>query len=295
MVGHDPPVRHPTFRDAGVGRAGRAMVAVVPAVGGTTPGAATLPRSTWVWDTSRPEETVAFAVDHGVGRLYAAVPLDVDRSPLLAQLGRLSTTARAAGVRVDALGGDPRWVDDPAWVVTHWLAPALRTELFTGVHLDVEPWTTSAWRTRRADVVRRYVAMLDTLVAAAGTLPVEADVPFWFDEVPSASTTLDRDVLRRVAGVAVMAYRNRAEGVDGSIALSAGEVALGEALGKPVRVGQETTGPGADPSAGKRTFHGFTEAAMEEQLARLSAAHSGSRGFAGLAIHDARGWAAITG
>src|SRR5687767_15167511 len=96
-------------------------------------------RAMWVWDTSTPEATVEFAVAHGVTQLYAAVPLRVDTSPLMAQLTRLVTSARAAGLRVDALGGDPGWVDDPAWVVRTWLQPALATGLFTGVHVDVEP------------------------------------------------------------------------------------------------------------------------------------------------------------
>jgi hypothetical protein len=255
----------------------------------------------WVWDTSTPQATVEFAAAHGVTQLYAAVPLRVDTSPQLAQLTRLVTSARAAGLRVDALGGDPGWVDNPAWVVGTWLEPALGTGLFTGLHVDVEPWTTPVWRTGRDRVVTRYLTLLDRLVAATGDVPVEADVPFWFDQVPSfdqgarGRTTLDREVLHRVDGVAVLAYRNRATGVDGTIALSAHAVAAGTALGKPVRVGQETRDLGTDPTAAKQTFHGFTSAALEAELALVTTAYAGSAGFAGLAIHDSVGWAAITG
>jgi hypothetical protein len=255
----------------------------------------------WVWDTSTPEATVQFAAAHGVTQLYAAVPPRVGTSPQLAQLTRLVTSALAAGLRVDALGGDPGWVDHPARVVRTWLRPALATGLFTGVHVDVEPWTTPAWSTRRDTVVKRYLAMLDALSVATGGAPLEADIPFWFDGVPGPAgapgdrTTLVREVLRRVDGVAVMAYRNRATGVDGTIALSANEVAAGTAMRKPVRIGQETNDLGTDPAATRQTFHGFTPAAMEAELALVTTAFSGCGGFAGLAIHDASGWAAITG
>jgi hypothetical protein len=252
-------------------------------------------RAMWVWDTSTPEATVRFAVAHGVTQLYAAVPLRVDTSPQLAQLTRLVTSARAVGVRVDALGGDPGWVDDPAWVARTWLQPALATGLFAGVHVDVEPYSTTAWRTSRDRVVKRYLSMYDALRTSAGATPVEADIPFWFDEVPSGRTTLDREVLRRVDGVTVMAYRNRATGDDGTIALSANEVAAGAALGKPVRIGQETNDLGSDPTETKQTFHGWSSEAMEAQLGLVTAAYAGSRGFAGLAIHDSVGWSAITG
>ena len=252
-------------------------------------------RALWVWDTTTPDRTVAFARTHGVTQLYAAVPLHADTSPCLPQLTRLATLARQAGIRVDALGGDPGWVDDPARVVSSWLRPAMATGLFTGVHVDVEPWTSPAWRTHRHRVVRGYLAMYDALLAAAGATPVEADIPWWLDEVPSGRTTLDREVLRRVGGVVVLAYRNRAAGADGTVALSASAVAAAASLGTQARIGQETNDLGSDPSASKQTFHGFSVEAMEAELAAVTAAYAGVPGCAGLAVHDATGWAAIAG
>jgi hypothetical protein len=247
----------------------------------------------WVWDTSDPQAVVAFAVASGVGQLYAAVPPHLDSSTQLPQLTELSRQARAAGLRVDALGGDPGWVDNQAWVVDSWLRPALATGLFTGVHVDIEPYTTPAWQTQRAKVVKKYLATYDTLVAAAGSTPIEADIPFWFDGIATAGSTLDREVIRRTSGVTVMAYRNLAAGADGTIALATAEVSAGDSLGKPVRIGQETTYLGGDPAAVKQTFFGQTRASMEVQLDAITAAFSSHPGFAGLAIHDAAGYAAM--
>jgi hypothetical protein len=256
-------------------------------------GTGSAPRAMWVWDTSTPAETVDLAVAQGIGQLYAAVPPRVGSSPQLHQLQELVQHAAAAGIRVDALGGDPTWVDNQTWVVESWLKPALATGLFTGVHVDIEPYTTSAWQTQRATVVKKWLATLDKLRTAAGGSPMEADIPFWLDEVPANGSTLDREVMRRTAGVTVMAYRNLAGGDDGTIALAAPAVQAGAALGKPVRVGQETTYLGSDPTAVKQTFFGQTRSQMETQLAAVATAYATSSAFAGLAVHDAAGYAAM--
>ena len=251
-------------------------------------------RAMWVWDTSDARAIVALATSRGIGQLYAAVPPNVGSSPKLAELRALVTLADAAGLRVDALGGDPGWVDNPSSVVTSWLKPALATGLFTGVHVDMEPYNTRAWTKNRKSVITKYLATLDAFRTAAGSTPIEADIPFWFDEVPANGSTFDREVMKRTDAVTVMAYRRLADGVDGTIALSANEIRSGAQLGRPVRIGQETNHLGDDPISVKQTFHGQTRTQMEVQLGLITAAYGGSPSFAGLAIHDAIGYAGIT-
>lgn len=251
-------------------------------------------RAMWVWDTSDPAGVVALATSRGIGQLYAAVPPNVGTSPQLADLRELVGLADAVGLRVDALGGDVGWVDDPAWVVGNWLKPALATGLFTGVHVDMEPYNTPAWTKSRKTVVKKYLAALDAFQVAAGVTPIEADIPFWFDEVPANGSTFDREIMKRTDAVTVMAYRRLADGPDGTIALSANEIRSGAGLGVKVRIGQETNHLGDDPTSVKQTFHGQTLTQMETQLRLVTAAYDGSAGFAGLAIHDAIGYAAIT-
>ncbi|NYG06307.1 hypothetical protein BJ986_000794 [Phycicoccus badiiscoriae] len=277
----------------GVTVAGQAVAAPLPTVDRSARPASA--RAMWVWDTSDPQAVVSLATARGIGQLYAAVPAHVDSSPELAELQRLVALADVARVRVDALGGDPGWVDDPARVVTSWLQPALATGLFTGVHVDIEPYTTPAWTKNRRAVITRYLATLDRLHAATAGAPIEADIPFWFDEVPANGSTLDREVMRRTEAVAVMAYRNHADGPDGTIAVASAGVAAGAQLGRPVRIGQETNDLGVEPTEVKQTFHGMTLAQMDSQLSLVRDAFSGSPAFAGLAIHDSRGYAAITG
>jgi hypothetical protein len=59
-------------------------------------------------------------------------------------------------------------------------------------------------------------------------------------------------------------------------------------------VGQETNDLGDDPVAQKQTFHGQTRSELAEQVAQVEAALSGQAGWAGIAIHDSVGYAALT-
>jgi len=257
-------------------------------------GVAAPPRAMWVWSFTDAAATVAFATAHGVSQLFVAVPPDVTTSSALPRLKELATSARAAGVRLDALGGDPGWVDEPQWAVDHWLRPAIATGLFAGIHVDIEPYTTSAWSTDQAGVVSRYLATLSRLRTAAGSRPLEADIPFWFHQVPAGSgSTLDREIMKRTSAVTLMAYRNTATGPDGTLDVAAAELAAAASLGRPVRIGQETNDLGTDPTATKQTFAGMTVSQMQLQLTAVDEGAAAWPTYAGIAIQDAAGFRAM--
>ncbi|MEW1953158.1 hypothetical protein [Terrabacter sp. NPDC080008] len=271
---------------------------VASAAGATTAAAVNRTRAMWVWDTSTPQATVDLAVSSGIGQLYVAVPPNLATSSQLPDITTLSQRARAAGIRVDALGGDPTWVDNASWVVTYWLKPAKSSGLFTGIHTDVEPYSLPAWTTKQSTVVASYLTLLDKLNANAGSMPIESDIPFWFGTIAAksstgASSTLDREIMKRTAGVTVMAYRNTATGPDGTLDVASTELAAGSALGKPVRLGQETTHLGDTAVDRKQTFFGWTRTDMEAQLALVDSGASAYSSYAGLALHDASGYAAM--
>src|SRR6478672_3245332 len=97
-------------------------VALSPA----SPAAATTPaRAMWVWDWSDAGSVVRLARTREVDTLFVAVPADLTTSPSLTRVRDLVMQARSAGLHVDALGGDPGWVDDPTWAVDRWLRPAV--------------------------------------------------------------------------------------------------------------------------------------------------------------------------
>ncbi|MBB2988444.1 hypothetical protein [Terracoccus luteus] len=271
-----------------------AIVAAAPTPPAAHPPARVQPRALWVWSFDDPRATVDFARRHGVTQMFVAVPTRVTTAPTLPKLRDLAVRAKAAGMRLDALGGDPAWIDNPDWVVTNWVRPVLATGLFTGVHVDMEPYTTPAWDTARTGTVTRYLQTLDRLRVAAGAAPVEADIPFWFWQVRTdTGLTLDQEVMKRTAGVTVMAYRNTAAGPDGTLEVAAAELAHARALGKPVRIGQETNDLGTSASEVKQTFFGKSEQAVNDQLAQVDAGARRFSRYVGIAIHDYMGYAAL--
>jgi len=76
-------------------------------------------------------------------------------------------TAHASGIRVDALGGDVTWQDNPAIVQTRLnqvlamnnATPANPNDDFDGYHFDVEFWLDSTYKNAADEAGRRQVAI----------------------------------------------------------------------------------------------------------------------------------------
>ena len=251
-------------------------------------------RALWVWDAPEPEHLVEFSTSRRIGRLFIAVPDHLGSPADLSRLGRLRSLAAGAGIAVDALGGGWDWIDRPRSIVDQWLTPVVRSGLFAGVHVDVEPHTHPRWDAARDVVARDYLRLLDELTTTCPPdVRLEVDLAFWHHEVPVGTSTLDVEVLRRVDAATVLAYRNRADGDDGTIAIAEPAVTSAVALGRPVRIGQETNDLGEDPVARKQTFHDHTIVQMDRELAAVSAAFAPRPQFTGIAIHDHTGYAAM--
>jgi hypothetical protein len=86
-------------------------------------------------------------------------------------------------------------------------------------------------------------------------------------------------VAERVDGIVVMAYRDRADGSDGILRHTVGEIVAGAAADKPVMIGVQTAADELD----KLTFYEEGAAAMELDAVRQ--ALTGAAGFGGIAVH----------
>jgi hypothetical protein len=286
---------------AGSGAAEAASPGARPAASRTlAPARATLARTgsdapargMWVWTQPSAKTLVSFARTRGVTDLFVSVPPRLPSSSRLAWVRSVASLAGPAGIRLQALGGDPGWVDDPDAAVA-WERAALSTGLFAGAHVDVEPWARADWDTDRTRVVAGYLAVLDRLQAAT-TLPLEADVPFWLWTLDAADgRPLDAAVLRRVDRATVMSYRNTVTGPDSITDVAARTVATAGALGTPVRLAVETQRLGSDPVSLKQTFFGSTEAKVNAALGAVDAAEAGVPTYAGTAVHDYAGYTAL--
>ena len=76
---------------------------------------------------------------------------------------------------------------------------------------------------------------------AGSTLPLEADVPFWFGQYTVGGRNLADEVLKRVKAVTVMSYRDTGTGPNSMLAVSQDWLARGAAAGKRVRLAAETS------------------------------------------------------
>jgi hypothetical protein len=244
----------------------------------------------WLWDRDEPGPVVDWAAANGVRALFAFY----DPKAGAADLQRLATLERlcdAAGIMLDALGGEPGWTTDHATALA-WARGAAATGLFHGLHMDVEPYLLPSWEQDQAALVPQYVSLLDE-TASATELPLELDVPFWLPTVtlPGGENLADA-VLARVAGVTVMSYRNTATGANSMVGVADDLLRRAGTLAKPVRLGAETQALGDCASC---SFHGTTAERLHQTLAAVDLAAQRYPAFAGIAVHQYDSWIALTG
>lgn len=173
--------------------------------------------------------------------------------------------------------------------VLDYNAAAAPAERFDGANLDIEPHMLDAWETDREGLLLNFLDLgrdLMTMKAAAGAgLAVGPAIPFWLDGITLEWEGRVKPASEHVLDVydcaALMAYRDRAAGRDGIIALSASELAYAGALGKRLAIGVEVT-----PNEVKKvSFSRLAEADLERELALAGEAFAREPAFDGFVLH----------
>lgn len=231
----------------------RHFVLACPAAGGSlaldslvlqpdAPGAA--PRSTWIWDRSawleRGEELLDWAARERIGELFIVVPLEGGRikDPEL-----LSAFVRRAGQRdigISAVEGDPHMVlpgeraatTARARAYAAYNAAAEPAARLKGIQFDIEPYLLPEHVLPGARLDAEYVATLAALREAAGAMPLEFVVPFWWGD---RQALLD-GLAQHADAVSVMDYRTDPEQI---LAFAIPFLDWGAASGKRVRIALE--------------------------------------------------------
>jgi hypothetical protein len=217
-----------------------------------------------------------FARERGIGTLWVQLttgrglearpeaPLAITRAE--AWRAFLSA-AHAERLRVEALDGDPVYaarafhqiplqIADAVLRFNRDAAPASR---FDGLHFDNEPYLLPEWHDRgaRETLLRDYLDLnveVQRRIRAQGSMTYGVDLPFWWHHLDDRTGEATAAVtyggkrqsaalhaLERLDAVAVMDYRNVADGVDGLIALARGLLEAADRIGHAeVRVGVET-------------------------------------------------------
>ncbi len=267
-------------------------------------------KALWVWeeDTFRMlddptwrDDTLDRLRKDGFNTIYLYADYFGDRTPISEDRGLYEAVIEAArerGFRVEALLGSKylntnRYVMPDRQAIAKDMLERIKTynmlvqpsARFDAMHLDIEPYTTDEWKADREKVVEWYVeaAREWRRIAHDGDLHVEigAAIPFWFDRVERGDSTLVVALIESFDYVALMDYRDKAEGRDGIIEHARYEVDLAGRLGRKVIVGVET----GDTELDKLTFLQEGRTVLDDELRKVTAAFNGKEGFAGVAIH----------
>lgn len=262
-------------------------------------------RATWLWQTyqtaSQPDQILSFTAKQGVNLLY----LKIDTTLRPAYYQSFVKQAREMGIEVHALGGKASWglergreeiLSLISWVVRYNQSVGAEAAI-SGIHLDIEPHTLPEWKTDQASVIRQWMANVDAytsyLQAQAPNLRLGADIPFWLDKYPlpdQPSISVAERLIAAHDHVAVMAYRDKAEGPNSISALVPQELEIAERLGKKIVVAVETK---ASSEGDFVTFYEEGRTRMEDELAKLHQLLGDSPSFAGVAIHSYEYWSSL--
>jgi hypothetical protein len=266
------------------------LIAAAPlALPGRAPETAIAPpgtRAMWVWQQASPSALTAWAAAHDVRAIFVYLNQPAPDVPTLTDLRH---RCDAAGIQLDALGGEPAWTTDHATALA-WTETVDRLGLFHGIHVDVEPYLLDTWNADRPRLVAAYLQLLDALADPAGNRPLEVDVPFWYGTVPVGRRTLADEVLDRADAITVMSYRDTPTGANSMLDVSRDLLDRAARAAKPARLAAETQ-PLADcPYC---SFHGDSQAALATSLSVADRAARHYPAFAGIAVHQYSSWAAL--
>ncbi|KAH7018064.1 uncharacterized protein B0I36DRAFT_335251 [Microdochium trichocladiopsis] len=260
-------------------------------------------RGMWFWNAQKIQsqtevtQLINFALKYKIGTLYTEMNTD------LGNAAYQSFVAKCAGngIRVQALIGDSSWATAEGFPnlkpKLDWLkqyqASAPAASRFSAVHFDVEPWTIHPdWENNRAGLTTGLLRVAEAIIKVAaedlGNLPVEADVPFWANEIdcPGYDVTLDVWMFRRIAATHFMTYRNTP---DAFMDIANRALVRGSGEGKPVWLSIETVNTGDNI----QSYYGSTLQHFLSDLSIVEGRAGKFSGYAGMGIHYYEGMRAL--
>lgn len=282
--------------------------------------AAATPRAVWTWERdsyamleSAPAAAAAFAFLHGkrVDTIYLYADAYQGRNLIADEPQRYRdfiAQAHGRGFKVYALLGSA-YLNTERYIlpeqrpqaaamlhrVLDYNAKAAPESRFDGVNLDIEPHLLDDWDdAHRVDLLRDFLdasaAWMAQKQASGQTLSIGPAVPFWFDGIDVQWHGRTKPASEHLADLydylALMDYRDHADGRDGIVAHAAKEMAYAEQIGRRIVIGLELT-----PNELKKvTFNHRTEADLQHEITATEAVYGKSKAFAGFALHHYRGY-----
>jgi len=272
------------------------------------------PRAIWTWEAESyamldsegaAAQGIAFLKAKSIGTMYLYADGYRGRNLIVSQperYRRLLRRMHASGLKVYALLGSaylhteryvlPRHRDEALAMLRRVLdynRAAPPEERFDGINLDIEPHILAEWSSRRMELLANFVEMSDALMRvkreSGQDLPMGPAIPFWLDGIQLEWKGQRKPVSQHVQDiydfVALMDYRDHADGGDGLVSHAMDELHYGETIGRPVMIGIETM----PNEIRKVSFHHLGEADLERELAATSRSVGRMRAFGGYVVH----------
>jgi hypothetical protein len=277
-----------------------------------TPVSPSMDNGVWEWtsaygmSSASAQQIVNNAAASGFNVIYMTVDSSLNLSGTQltnyeASLNNLLTAAAAKNISVDAEAGASDWALPGNWsnpeAIVSFVANYNQTHQvkFRGVQFDVEPYSLSQYTSDPAGILTDYTQMVEALVNQDKNfgMPLGFCVPFFYTSYAHAPqitvdgiTTYPANQLVRLLNelpngrLMLMAYRNTANGSDGTLEISTPYLQAANGTKVKVIVGQETGN--VQPSY--ITFFGMTKVQMAAQVAIINQAFASNSSFGGIAV-----------
>ena len=232
------------------------------------------------------------------------------------KLKTFTVIAAEKNIKVEALVGGVIWSEPNynyvpeillKYVITFNEDPK-NTVKISGVQFDVESYNSPQFTTwkNQSRILTEYLIMVDNLTTIVATespdLKLGFAVPFWFDGITRDLPIITFNEKAKPVGfhvidildktengyIVIMDYRNRTDGINGSIHLAKPQLNYTSLNAKNTKViiAQETV----DVQPASITFYGKSKYALEKALSELNKAFGDNEAFTGFAIHDSDGY-----
>ncbi len=283
--------------------------------------AAPAPRAIWTWEedsyamldrATAVDDAITFFKAHGITTVYLYADSFKERNDIVDAQKRYQTVIKhlhGAGLQVYALLGSG-YLQTERYILPAFRAPAIAMvrrvfdynakaapdERFDGMNLDIEPHILDEWSTKRLELLGHFLdlsaAVMEEKRKYGQTLDIGPAIPFWWDGIELSWQGKRRRVSEHTQDlydyVALMDYRDHAQGPDGLISHAEDEMAYGQRAGKRVLLGIETT----PNEVRKVSFNHLTKSDMERELGTTEAHFNHQKAFGGFVIHHYGGYRA---
>ncbi|WP_145962192.1 hypothetical protein [Thermoflavimicrobium daqui] len=232
-----------------------------------------------------------FIKDKGIQEIFFASSLElknIESNQDPSRLQQFIAEMNKIGVKVHALGGDVKWVENDGQDAVQFLNRVKKynqtapiNSRFAGIQFDVEPWQ----KQQMSIYLDAYKKMIDRVyIANDHSLKLGYAIAAWFDSPDHAQQNyykVNQYVQQRSDYVSVMAYRDQADQI---ISWARGEVNYAAQIGKKVIVSIETH-PIASGVTKDNTFGDGNLANMEGHLSQVYNEFKSYPNFLGIGIH----------